>query len=140
MNIKRGLLFGLLLWIFMFVIISILIFLPWIKDNPVRVHVIWYILQIPVVILLAKWYFKQKRPSLKEGIMIGVTALLVGVVLDAIITVPLFIEGDYAKFFGNWMMHVGYVELLVLTTVSGWEFDGPVANTDPNSDLDNEQK
>jgi len=99
-----------------------------------RVNVAWWIIEIPLVLLMAKWYFKQKHPSLKEGFFLGLTALLIGIFLDAVITVPLFIK-SYSGFFGNWIMYVGYVELLLLTTLSGWEFDGPVANIDKNQDL-----
>ena len=127
MNIKRGLLFGLLFWIFVFVAVSILIFLPWVKDSALRVNIIWYIIEIPIVLILAKWYFKQRKPTIKEGFLVGLVVLITGSVLDAIITVPLFIGGDYGKFFGDWMLYIGYAELLILTTVSGWEFDGPVA-------------
>lgn len=128
MNVKRGILFGLLLWIFIFIVISILIFLPWVKDSTVRINIIWYILEIPIVLLLTKWYFKQRRPNFKEGFLLGVLALVVGTILDLVITVPLFMKGDYAQFYGDWMLYIGYVELLILTTVSGWEFDAPVAD------------
>ena len=130
MNLKRGIIFGLIFWVIVFVIISILMFIPWIKDSSVRINIIWYILEIPLVLLLAKWYFKQRKPSLKEGVMIGITALIVGTILDVVITIPVFLKGNYTQFYGDWMLYIGYVEMLVLTTISGWEFDGPVAKTE----------
>ena len=136
MNIKRGILFGVIFWVLIFIIISILMFLPWVKDSSVRINMIWYVLEIPVILLLAKWYFKQKKPSLKEWFLIGITALIIGTVLDMIITVPIFLKGNYAQFYGDWMLYIGYVEVVVIATISGWEFDGPVAKTE-NFDLDN---
>lgn len=130
MNFKRALTMGILIWVFAFVIISIVMFLPWFKDGNFRVMVTWWVIQIPLVLLLAKWYFKQRRPNLKEGFLTGVIALLTGVILDSIITIPLFIGADYAKFFGNWTLYIGYVEFLLLTTLAGWEFDGPVKQTE----------
>jgi len=140
MNLKRGLIFGLLLWMIVFIIISILIMLPWVKDSSVRINVLWYIFEIPVILLLAKLYFKQKKPTLKEGFMLGVLALVIGIILDVIITVPLFIGGDYAKFYGDWMLYIGFAELIILTTISGWEFDGPVARTEPVANIDKKEE
>ena len=134
MNYKRALGFGILLWVFVFVIISILIFMPFFKDSSMRVNIAWWVIQIPLVLLMAKWYFKQKQPSLKEGFYLGLIALVIGAILDAVITVPLFIK-SYSGFFGNWEMYVGYAELLLLTTLAGWEFDGPVAKIDKNQEL-----
>lgn len=127
MNFKRALGMGALIWVFTFVVISIVMFLPWFKESNLRIMMAWWVVEIPVVLLLAKWYFKQRRPNLKEGFLAGLVALLVGVVLDSIITVPLFVQADYVKFYGNWTLYIGYAEFLVLSTLAGWEFDGPVA-------------
>lgn len=130
MNFKRALGMGALIWVFAFVVVSIVMFLPWFKDDNLRVMIAWWVVEIPVVLLLAKWYFKQRRPNLKEGFLVGLVALLAGAILDSVITIPLFIQADYAKFFGNWTLYVGYAEFLILTTVAGWEFDGPVTKTE----------
>jgi hypothetical protein len=137
MNIKRAIGFGVLLWIFIFVMWSIIIFLPYLKDHVNLQHIVWYVVEIPLVLLLAKWYFKQRKPNIKEGFLLGVVALLVGVVLDVAITVPLFVK-SYSQFYGSWMLYVGFVELLVLTTLAGWEFDGPVARTEKIEQVDKE--
>ena len=108
--------------------------MPFFKDSSMRVNIAWWVIQIPLVLLMAKWYFKQKQPSLKEGFYLGLIALVIGAILDAVITVPLFIK-SYSGFFGNWEMYVGYAELLLLTTLAGWEFDGPVAKIDKNQEL-----
>ena len=63
--------------------------------------------------------------------MLGVFALIVGAILDMIITIPLFIApqiaGTYMEglqhFYGAWEMWVGYVWLLILMAYSAWEFD-----------------
>ena len=129
MNYKRAIIFSVLLWVFVFVIVSILMFLPYFKDSQTRINVGWWILEIPLILILAKWYFKQKKPSLKEGFWLGVIALVIGTTFDAVITVPLFVK-SYSAFFGNWMMYIGFAELLILTTLAGWEFDAPVAKID----------
>ncbi|MFH1292046.1 MAG: hypothetical protein ABIH87_02520 [bacterium] len=129
MNIKRALGFGVLLWIFIFVLWSIMIFLPYLNDHETIQYFIWWAVEIPLVLIMAKWYFKQKRPSLKQGFFLGLIVITIGVILDVTITVPLFVK-SYSKFYGDWRLLLGIVEMLALTTLSGWEFDGPVANLD----------
>ncbi len=124
MNIKRALGFGALMWIFIFVLWSIIIFIPALQDKETTQFVVYWVLLIPVVLLTAKWYFKADPPTLKKGILLGIIALVVGSILDAIITVPLFIEGNYGEFFLNKLMYIGYAWFLILTAYAGYEFDG----------------
>ena len=135
MNFKRALGMGALIWVFAFMVISIVMFLPWFKEGNLRVMIAWWVAEIPVVLLLAKWYFKQRRPNFKEGFLVGLVAISVGVVLDSIFTVPLFVQANYAEFYGNWTLYIGYAEFLVLSTLAGWEFDGPVAKTGGKTDV-----
>ncbi|HAZ28906.1 MAG TPA: hypothetical protein DCY48_03995 [Candidatus Magasanikbacteria bacterium] len=121
-NLKRAIGFGILLWVFIFVVISILMFLPGLKDNETRIYFGWWLAEIPVVFLTAKWYFKQDPPSIQKGIMLGIVAIIVGSLLDSLITVPLFVH-SYAEFFGDWRLYVGLLEMLVLTTAAGFEYD-----------------
>lgn len=123
MKIKRALGFGLILWIAAFMIISIFMFLPWFKESQMRVQIAWWVLEIPVVLLAAKWYFKVDPPTIKKGFLLGVIGLVSGAVLDMIITVPLFAKTSYAEFFGDWKMWVGYAIVLLLTIFAGFEFD-----------------
>jgi len=59
----------------------------------------------------------------KEGLRLGVIALIIGTILDVIITVPLFVK-SYVVYFTSWTLYFGYVELLLLTILAGAEFDG----------------
>lgn len=122
MKLQRSIMFGAALWIAAFVVISIVMFVPWFKESTLRVMAIWWILEIPVVLLLAKWYFKADPPTVKKGVLLGIVGFVVSMVLDAIITVPLFVK-SYAAFYGSWQLWVGLVEILVLCVLAGWEFD-----------------
>ena len=131
MNIKRALGFSFLAWIFIFVIWSLLIFIPVIKDLMMLQYVIYWILLIPLVLLLAKWYFREDPPTLKTGLLLGVFALVVMFLLDLIITIPLFImpqhNGEFmtalSAFYSQWEMWVGFAWFLALLAYAGWEFD-----------------
>ena len=122
MNIKRAIVFGVLLWILIFVVYSILMFTPWFKDSPLRINVGLWVSQIIFVLLACKWYFKSDSPTIKKGFLVGLVALIVGTILDMIITVPLSTK-SYLVYYGSWMLYVGYLWVLILTTYAGYEFD-----------------
>jgi len=50
------------------------------------------------------------------------SGLVVGTILDMVITVPLFTK-SYVAFYSSWMLYVGFAWLLLLTTYAGYEFD-----------------
>ncbi len=122
MKLKRAFLFGTMVWVAAFVVISVLMFTPWFKDSQTRIQAGWWILEVPAVLLMAKWYFKMDPPTIKKGFLLGVLGLIVGVILDAVITVPFFVK-SYAVFYTNWLMYVGFVWGIILTTYAGYEFD-----------------
>ncbi len=122
MNYKRALIFGIGVWVAAFVTISIFMFAPWFKESQLRIQIAWWLIEIPAVLLLAKWYFKMDPPTIKKGFLLGVIGLVVGTVLDMVITVPFFVK-SYAVFYTNWLMYVGFVWGIVLTTYAGFEFD-----------------
>lgn len=122
MNIKRLLGYSVILWVIIFVIYSIIMFLPWFKDHNVRIQIAWWVLEIPIVLLWSRAYFKTVAPTWKSGLILGVVGLLIGTILDLLITVPFFVK-SYAVYYGNWLMYVGFVEMIVLTIIAGAEFD-----------------
>ncbi|OGH69935.1 MAG: hypothetical protein A3C90_00430 [Candidatus Magasanikbacteria bacterium RIFCSPHIGHO2_02_FULL_51_14] len=129
MKLPRAIAFGIIMWILIFVILSIIMFTPTLKDKTLAQNIIFWILLIPVTLFAAKWYFKQDAPSVKKGFWLGIIGLLSASVLDLIITIPLFIaQGrSYAvalqEFYGNWMTWVGLLEFVLLCVVAGYEFD-----------------
>lgn len=118
----RAVLFGVILWVFIFVIISILMFVPPLKDRDMLQLAIYWILLIPLALFLCKWYFKEDAPTAKKGLMLGIMGLIVGGILDIAVTIPLFVK-SYSAYYSSWSMYVGFVELLIITTYAGYEFD-----------------
>lgn len=125
MNIKRAIGFGAFLWIAIFIIVTILMFLPWTAGNRLYQQIILWILEIPVTLLLARWYFFAKNPTVKEGFFLWLVGLVTGGILDVAVTVPLFVK-SYAVFYGNWLMYVGFGVTLLVCLYAGYEFDGVV--------------
>jgi hypothetical protein len=122
MKYSRGILFGLFLWAFIFVLLSIIMFAPGIKDQVFFQYLILWVLLIPFVLFIAKWYFHTDEPTTKKGLILGLIALVVGIILDSVITVPLFVK-SYSTYFSNTYLYIGMFEVLLLTTYAGYEFD-----------------
>ncbi|MFH1286644.1 MAG: hypothetical protein ABII02_02745 [Candidatus Magasanikbacteria bacterium] len=121
MNIKRAIGFGVMLWVLIFIEVSAVMFIPSLENKIMTQHIIHWIILIPMVLLLAKWYFKVDPPTLKKGVFLGLIGLVIAIILDLIITVPFFVK-DYG-FFGDWKLWVGMVEAILLTAFAGFEFD-----------------
>lgn len=115
MNLKRAILFGIVLWVLVFFEISILMF--GFKLTETTLFLIHYILLIPLVILTSRFYFKKSKRNVSEGFSLGIIFVLTGLVLDAIITVPLFVK-DYS-FFLDINLLIGLIEIIVITTLFG---------------------
>lgn len=129
MNLKRAVGFGTLLWVFVFVIFSIIMFIPSLVDRHLAQHVVFWIILAPFMLALSKWYFKHDPPTLKKGLGLGVIAVIIGVILDLAITIPLFTKGEQSlvvalgQFYGEWELYVGLLEIMVIATLAGGEFD-----------------
>lgn len=119
-NIKRAVLSGALAWVLIFFEVSILMFGFKLQPSGMTYYIIHYILLIFIVAVCASIYFNgtKTKTGLKEGILAGVVMFASGMVLDAIITVPLFVK-DYVLFFGNIWMILGYVEGIVVAAIVG---------------------
>lgn len=115
MNIKRAILTGILLWVLIFFEVSILMF--GLKLQGAIYYTIHFVLLLLLVIISALIYFRKVKGSLTEGLVLGVIYVIVGVILDAIITVPLFIK-DYS-FFIQWDLLFGLLETVLITTIIG---------------------
>ncbi|MGD9275917.1 MAG: DUF5367 family protein [Candidatus Pacearchaeota archaeon] len=113
MNLKRGILFGSLLWVLIFVWWSVLIFIPGLNET--LQYVIHYCLLIVAASFIANLYYRKKDKV--NGFLLGLVFLGAGLILDTIITVPLFTMPQgvgYLDFFFAPLMLVGYA-ISVLT-------------------------
>ena len=118
MKLLRGILIGALLWVLIFVEWSIIIFTPILKDLGNYQYIIHFLVLIPIVIFGANYYYKSKDKV--NGFLLGAVMLLAGVILDAIITVPLFTmpQGvNHMAFFFNPLMLLGFVEFILITGI-----------------------
>lgn len=109
----RALSIGALAWLVIFVEVSITMIS--LKLSNVTVYFIHYLLLIPISIFLAWFYYQSKDKT--NGFLLGIALLISGIVLDLVITVPLFIipqgGGFYDYFTSSWTT-IGFVEMIVI--------------------------
>jgi hypothetical protein len=104
---------GALLWIVIFVEISITMI--GLKFSNLVSYIIHYIVLIPIALLCATFYYKSKDKI--NGFLLGFFVVLIGVILDCLITVPLFVMpagGNYMTYFSQLYLIIGLIEGIVL--------------------------
>jgi len=115
MKIKIAILTGVLLWVLIFFEVSLLMF--GLKLQGTLYYTIHYILLVLLIAIPALVYFKKAKGNFTEGLLLGIVFIIIGMILDFIITIPLFIK-DYS-FLIRWDILVGSLEILVVTTIVG---------------------
>jgi len=103
----RAILTGALLWILIFIEISVVQI--GLNITGLTGQIIHYILLIPLTILAAFIYYKSKDKI--NGFLLGIVMMVVGLVLDLIITAPLFT--GYG-FFADIYLWIGMIEAVVI--------------------------
>ena len=119
LKFKTATLWGVIGWALIFVEISILIFIPILAGQELLQTILHLVILLFIVWLMAAMYFKKTHPSVKKGMIVGVYFLIIGTILDLVVTIPLFVK-DYASFYSDWSLWVGYLELLVVSTLVGY--------------------
>ncbi|MDP2924800.1 MAG: hypothetical protein Q8N99_00345 [Nanoarchaeota archaeon] len=105
MNIKKGIILGVALWILIFFEVSALMFGFKLKQEDINYFFIHLVFLIIFVMIIGFLYFKNENKKkvnnlrllrLKEGLSIGLVMVVVGIILDSAITIPLFMSFDYS--------------------------------------------
>ncbi len=112
----RGLLIAALIWFAIFIEISVTMVA--LKLSPLATYITHYILLIPIVFFCAGLYYRTKDKT--RGFFVGLYFLVIGIILDMIITVPLFIMpqgGNYMSYFSEIYLLAGFVESVALVAI-----------------------
>ena len=130
MNTKRALIGGLLLYITSFVVYMILFAagLVSMEEYTLNAFIIGWVVNIPIVLLIAKWYFKKDSPTTKKGLHLGLYFILVALVLDGLSVLGAWASGQpldqFMELYSSWPFYVTIAEVILLATYAGFEFDG----------------
>lgn len=116
MKTLRAIGLGALFWLLIFIEISITMI--GLKFSNSLTYIIHYILMVPLALFCAWLYYKSKDKV--NGFLLGLCMVLVGIILDCIITVPLFIMpagGNYAVYFSEFYLIAGLLEGVFLVGI-----------------------
>jgi hypothetical protein len=116
-NWKMATLWGAILWVFIFVEVSVFMFAPPFQGNEFLQRIL-HLLVLPfLVVLCAYMYFKNTKPSLKAGLYLGIWFIIISTILDLAITIPLFVKSF--ALFKEWSVWVGTAEVLAFSALTG---------------------
>lgn len=123
MKVLRAGLIGVVLWVLIFFEVSALMFGFKLTSGPVY-YTIHYIMLVLFSILGVLWYFwnSKLKKGFLHGLEVGLTFVIVGIILDSIITIPLWIVpqgGSYSGFFFDKYMLIGYLIILIASGIVG---------------------
>ena len=120
MKILRAIGCGILLWILIFFEVSILIFGLKLPQTTITYYSTHFIFLLLFTLLVSAGYFWDRtiKSGFKEGIILGILVLFTGIILDVAITIPLFIK-DYLFLLRTDIL-IGYLTVLITTTIVGW--------------------
>jgi len=120
MRTLKAILLGVLLWILIFVEISV--FVIGLKLTGIVQYIIHYIFLIVFTIICTAIYYKSRDKI--NGFVLGIFWLLVGNILDLIITIPGFtakqystLSAAYSGFYSNTWLWAGFLVVVVVTGI-----------------------
>ncbi len=117
-NLKNAVLAGLLVYIIGITFFIGSYYVPLMDDQELQSNSILAVAIIPAAILGALFYYRNNHTT--NGLALGFVLFLIAAILDALITVPLFIipeGGNHVDFFTNpwfWLIGVEYVLTVVV--------------------------
>lgn len=114
-----AILIGIALWVLIFFEVCILMFGLKISKGAEYYTILFIVMAI--FLIAASWtYFTFQEPSLKEGIKAGIVFIITGIILDLILTIPLYTK-NYSFLISNWKLAT-YLLILVIPSIVGYFF------------------
>ena len=128
MNYPRAIGFGVAYYAISFTLYGILMRLGIVTAHmTMGGYVIWWLLNIPILLLLAKWFFSKVTPSTQSGALLGIVTMVIVACLDGLLFLAFRQYGSdttqFTEAYSSWQLYVAYLEILLLTTYAGYEFD-----------------
>ncbi len=114
----RPITFGIFVWFIMVVLISIIAIVFKISDAgvwPILPLVVFYIGVVALVSLTAHWYYKSQDAKI-NGFLLGLTWVIVDIILESLITIPMFIlptGQTHLEYFLRWDMLVNFALIII---------------------------
>jgi len=110
---KNAVSIGMIIWMIGVIISSLTFNLT--KILPLNiVDLIYIILLIPIVWACSRLYFGHKIASVSEGTTIGLVFIAISLILDILITVPIWVK-SYVGYISSWQIWAYFIEILLIT-------------------------
>ena len=113
MNIKRAMLSAVIVWTLGVSVYVGSFFIVLMEDPDLQANLVLTLVVIPIAIFGAYFYYRKRDKT--NGFKLGVFMFIIAMILDALITVPMFIipeGGSHITFFtdpGFWLIAVEYI-------------------------------
>lgn len=113
----KPIIFGIILWIFIVILVSIQAFIFPIQDAgiwspvPLTIH---FISVIFAVLLISFWYYKSSEKP--NGFLLGFVWLVIDLILESAITIPMFVlpSGQtYLSYFFRWDLLIDFAIIAI---------------------------
>ena len=118
MKTKRAIISGIAIWFIGILFYLISHYVPLLENPETQANIVLFVTIIPLVWLACSYYYKND--STTHGYIVGQTMLLTAVVLDALITVPLFViprGGSHYSFFTSVGFWIIALEFLIVASL-----------------------
>jgi riboflavin transporter FmnP len=98
MKTLRAIGIGAILWVLIFFEVSFLMFGLGLNTGNTIYYALHFIFASLFTIVLSLWYFhtKKVKKGFLQGLLVGIIFVITGIILDSVITIPLFMKFDYS--------------------------------------------
>jgi len=119
MKVIKAVLLGILLWVLIFLEVSFLTSGLGLGRSDMLYNSIHFILLVLFILFVNLIYFRKKiKPNFVRGLSFGVVLVIVGVILDSIIAIPLFLNSDYNFLFTPDVLFGNFLIIIVSAVFS----------------------
>jgi magnesium-transporting ATPase (P-type) len=121
MNFKRAIIAGVMVWILVMIFYSASYAFPFISNPDLQANIVLCLVLIPCARAGARYYYKYRDHT--NGFLLGVVMVVIAMILDGLITVPVFIipgGGSHLTFFSDpafWVIALEYLIVVVVYSV-----------------------
>ncbi|WP_203258430.1 DUF5367 family protein [Hyunsoonleella ulvae] len=118
MKLLRAITIGTIIWGFGVSLFNLSFYIPILEDAQQQANMVLFLMVMPLVWYGARFYYRKDKHT--HGYWVGQAFFLTAMVLDAVITVLVFIipnGGSYYEFFtdlGFWIIGVEFITITVL--------------------------
>jgi len=116
MKIIRAIASGIIIWVSIFAVFTVMSFIPVVKDSELQQNMLLWIVLIPITFFGVKFYYKNGFKT--NGLLISMIIVITSLILDALITLPYVIipnEGNHYDFFTSPFLLITILEIIIVT-------------------------